>query len=529
MKFRILGPFDVERDGRSIRLGGRKQRTLLAYLVLRSNKVVTNSQLVDALWSEDPPNTATQTIHVYVSQLRKALDSDDSGAHLVTEGAGYVLRAAPDNIDLTNFEATVKDAKATIKRGAVDEAAALLRRAISMWRGPALGELATEQALRADAARLDEMRRSVMEELVDIELSLGRHAEVVGELRSLVADDPLREGFRAQLMLALYRQGRQAQALEVYEETRRLLADELGIDPSRDLKMLHEKVLRQDPSLDPPPRPSVAPARARPDVEEIPAARRVGRPLVVIALVVAALVVVGAAAIWRTRGTGDPLAALDVDALALLDPAGGDIEGLVDFDMPITKIAVGYGSVWVTSEVAGTLARVDPSTRSVRQTIQVGSGPSGIAFGEGAVWVTLSGARTLARIDPETNDVVQRLETGNAPTDVAFAAGHLWTTNRLDGTVSQIDPGTTRTIRTIRVGPSPVVVAGDDEALWIADSLEGTVARLDPTTGSVVASISVGNDPSSIAIADAVWVTNALDGTVSMISSDTNRVVATVS
>lgn len=247
IKFRVLGSLEAVRDGKPIRLGGRKQRTLLAYLVLHANEVVTNSQLVDALWGDEPPNTATQTIHVYVSQVRKTLDSGDAvDSPLATEGAGYVLRVASEDIDLATFQAAVKEAKAAADSGAVEKAIDLLRDAVAMWRGPALGDLAGETALQAEATRLDEMRRGVMEQLVDMELALGRHAELIGELRTLAAEDPLRERFRAQLMLALYLQGRQAQALEVYDETRRLLADELGIDPGRDLQTLHGQILRQD-------------------------------------------------------------------------------------------------------------------------------------------------------------------------------------------------------------------------------------------------------------------------------------------
>ncbi|MDQ3964516.1 MAG: ABC transporter substrate-binding protein [Actinomycetota bacterium] len=531
IKFRILGSLEAVRDDKPIRLGGRKQRTLLAYLVLHANEVVTNSQLVDALWGDDPPNTATQTIHVYVSQVRKTLDNGDgSDAPLATEGAGYVLRIAPADIDLAGFQAAVKEGKAAAEKGAVEEAVALLRIAMGMWRGPALGDLAGEAALQAEATRLDEMRRGVMEELVDMELVQGRHAELIGELRALAADDPLRERFRAQLMLALYRQGRQAQALEVYDETRRLLAAELGIDPGRDLQTLHGQILRQDSTLDLPPRRAAANS-SQPDVRQPvpPPARATRRVRVIVALAVAVAVLIGAAAIWASSRTPVSLGPLEVDTLALLDPQTGEIAGLVDLDVPITKIAFGYDSVWVTSEVAGTITRIDPLSRSVSQTIRVGNGASGIAFGDDAVWVTMSGTRSLARIDPKTNEVVQRLTTGNAPTDVAFAAGNLWTTNRLDGTVSQIDPASAETVRTITIGTSPVTIAGNDDALWVADSLEGSVVRLDPATATIAGSVNVGNDPSAIAVDEAIWVTNALDGTVSKISPTSNRVVSTVS
>lgn len=532
LKFRILGPLEVLRDGKSIRLGGRKQRTLLAYLLLHANQVVTNSQLVDALWADDPPNTATQTIHVYISQVRKALaTSDTADSPLATEGAGYVLRVPPTDLDLGSFEVAVKEAQAAAGRGAMEEAAARLRTAVATWRGPALGDLAGEAALQAEAARLDEMRRGVVEQLIDMELALGRHAELIGELRTLVARDPLHERFRAQLMLALYRQGRQVQALDVYDESRQRLADELGIDPGRDLQTLHEQILRQEPSLDLPLSRVGHSAQSKTDMGERVAdqPQRQPRLQIVVALAVVTALLAGAAAMWASSPPAISLGPLESNTLALLDGQRGEIEGLVDLDVPITKMAFGYESLWVTSEVAGTVTRIDPTSRSVNQSIRVGIGASGIAFGDDAVWVTMSGARALARIDPETNEVVQRLATGNAPTDVAFVADHLWTTNRLDGTVSKIDPASAETVRTITIGTSPVAISGNDVGLWVADSLGGQVVRLDPTTGTIVGSVTVGNDPSAIAVADAIWVANSLDGTVSKISPESNSVESTVS
>lgn len=530
LEFRILGPLEVVRDGEPIRSGGRKQRTLLAYLVLHANETVSNRQLVDALWGDEPPNTATKTIHVYVSQVRRTLEGGEaSDAPLVTEGAGYALRIPQDRIDLVRFEATLKRARADAERGAVEDAAAGLRAALAMWRGPALGELSDEPGLRTEAARLDEMRRAAMEELFDLELALGRQAELIGELRSFVREDPLRERPRAQLMLALYQQGRQADALELYEQTRRLLSDELGIDPGRDLQALHEQILRQDPALDPPRRRGhPLPPRA---VRGGPSGQRraSSRWRVIAARAVAAVAALSAVAFWAWPRESFVLGQVTVDTLAILDPRTGRVVGRLDLGAPITEIAFGYGSVWVTSDIDGTVSRIDPASRSVRQTIRVGSGASGIAFADGAVWITLAGARSLARIDPDTNEVVQRAFTGNAPTDVAFAAGHLWTTDRLDGTVSQIDPVSATRIRTITVGTSPVAIAGNDDALWVADSLGGSVVRIEATTGSVVARVNVGNDPSAIAVSEAVWVTNAHDGTLSKISPASNAVLSTVS
>jgi DNA-binding SARP family transcriptional activator len=241
MEFRILGPLEVYDGERVLPLGGAKQRSLLAMLVLNANKVVPVERLLDALWGEQQPASGAKTLHVYISQLRKALAD-----RLVTQQPGYLLRVDPGELDETRFR-VLREQAASADPGA---AARLLREALSLWRGAPLADLAYEEFAQGEIARLEELYASTIERRIDADIGLGRHLELAAELESLVAAYPLRERLRAQLMLVLYRSGRQAEALEAYQGARRALVDELGIEPSRELRELENAILRQDPSLD---------------------------------------------------------------------------------------------------------------------------------------------------------------------------------------------------------------------------------------------------------------------------------------
>jgi DNA-binding SARP family transcriptional activator len=241
MQFRVLGPLEVLRDGRAVDVRGSKRRSVLALLVLHANEVVRRDRLIEELWGERVPANAAGALQNHVSRLRKDLGADV----VVTKPWGYVLRAEPDEIDLEVFEALVGEAKPLAAR----ERREKLGEALALWRGPALADLAQESALEHESERLEEMRLTALEHRIDADLELGEHEELVPELEALVAAHPLRERLRGQLILALYRGGRQGEALETYRETRRVLVDELGIEPSAELRELERAILRQDPAL----------------------------------------------------------------------------------------------------------------------------------------------------------------------------------------------------------------------------------------------------------------------------------------
>jgi DNA-binding SARP family transcriptional activator len=232
MEFRILGPLEVLSEGHVLELGRQKQRALLAVLLLHANEVVSSDRLIEAIWEERPPETAAKAVQVYVSQLRKLIGKE----RLQTKAPGYLLRVEPDELDSERFRRLGEDGK--------------LREALALWRGPPLAEFGYQRFAQVEIARLEELRLACLEERIEHDLADGRHAELVGELESLTAEHPLRERLRGQLMLAMYRSGRQAEALDAYQEARDALVEELGIEPSRELRERHQAILNQDPALD---------------------------------------------------------------------------------------------------------------------------------------------------------------------------------------------------------------------------------------------------------------------------------------
>src|SRR3954451_7530821 len=246
MEFRILGPLEICQNGRDVPCRGPKQRLLLATLLLSANEVVSSDRLIGALWGEQPPPTAQKALQVHVSQLRRVIDPD----LLVTRPPGYELRVGPEDLDLHQFENAVAEARRAAAQGRPEQAGESLSAALALWRGPALADLTFEEFLQPEIARIEELHHSALEDRIDADLKLGRHAELVADLEALAAQHPLRERIRAQLMLALYRSGRQADALAAYRDTRRLLIDELGLEPGRELKALEAQILAHDGALE---------------------------------------------------------------------------------------------------------------------------------------------------------------------------------------------------------------------------------------------------------------------------------------
>lgn len=245
MDFGILGPLEARSEGRSVSLGGPQQRAVLAILLLHANEVVSTDRLIDELWGEEPPASAKAVLQGYVSHLRKEI-----GAALVTRAPGYALEVVGEELDLRRFEALLGQGREALASSRPDLAAERIREALALWRGPALADFAYEPFAQAAIVRLEELRLTAIEDRIEADLALGRHGPLAGELEGLVAEHPLRERLRGQLMLSLYRSGRQAEALEAYQKGRRALVGELGIDPSPALQALERSILNQDPAID---------------------------------------------------------------------------------------------------------------------------------------------------------------------------------------------------------------------------------------------------------------------------------------
>src|SRR5919201_3733391 len=251
MEFRILGPLEALEDGRPLALGRLKERVVLAVLLLHANEFVSRERLIDDLWGEAPPATARKAVNVYISKLRQTLTRNGHDPIATAEG-GYRLVVDPDLLDAERLRSLIAQARGRMAEGDSDPASSLLQDALALWRGPTLAGIHLESFGRDEVAQLDELRLAALMDRIDCDLALGRHEQVLGELNVLVREHPLRERLRAQQMLALYRAGRQADALAAYAETRRTLVDDLGIEPSEALQRLQQAVLRHDPSLETP-------------------------------------------------------------------------------------------------------------------------------------------------------------------------------------------------------------------------------------------------------------------------------------
>ena len=284
LEFGLLGPFQVLRDGESLALGGRRQRAILAMLACEMGHAVSVERLVDGVWGDPAPPGVVTSVQSYVFHLRQVLEPDRArgtpGSVLVTVPGGYRLAAGPEAVDVTRFEELVASGDAAAEDDQPGIAATAYRSALALWRGDVLEDLGDHDFVAPVRARLDERRASALESRIRAELALGHHTAVVGELGTLIAEHPLREGLHAQLMLALYRSGRQSDALAAYRDLRSVLDTELGIEPSPPLQELNTRMLQQDPTLAWVPRAAVQePARIAGDPTPPPRRPLAGPPL----------------------------------------------------------------------------------------------------------------------------------------------------------------------------------------------------------------------------------------------------------
>jgi peptide/nickel transport system substrate-binding protein len=515
IEFRVLGPLEVRADGHALALGGTKQRTLLALLLAYAGETVRVERIVDELWT-DPPASATQSVQMHVSRLRRAL----GGQLIVTLPAGYMLHLETAELDLRGFELLVDAGHAARRRGDVPGARAAFEKALGKWRGEPFDGVAHGPALTAEAARLSELRLSAQLTRLECDLALGRHVEVLGELEALARREPLKERVRALQMLALYRDGRHADALEVYRRTRALLVEQLGLEPSPELRELQQRILRHDRSLRP-ARPEPQPTAAGP-------ARSRRRPPVLAGLAVAVAAGSALALLGLPGGTRD-LGRIDADAVGVLEPATGHIVAQVATGGRPVGLAATSGAVWLVDGEPSALVRIDADDLRAVDRIPIGPAVTAVAAGGGAVWALASDTRTLLRINTVTNTVVQRIQVGNGPRALTVAAGAIWVANSLDGTVSVVDVGTGRVVARVPVGVAPRALVATATAVWVANEADGTVTRIDARTRAPIATVRVGSGPAGLAVAGGgVWVANAQDATVSRINPQRDAVTTTV-
>jgi YVTN family beta-propeller protein len=521
--FLVLGPLEAVGPSGPVAIGGAKPRVLLAVLVLRAGEFVSRSELVDALWPEAPPASAQQSLESYVSRLRSALRDAGAGPEaLVSMPRGYRLVRDGNRFDHELFIALSDRAGTALAGGDADGASDLATQALALWRGPALAGVAEERALRADAATLEDRRLTVIEIRAEADLAAGRDAQVIAELSAEASRHPTRERIQELLMMALYRSGRQTEALEVYRDCRERLSDELGLEPGPKLRELQARILNHDPSLG--ARDDTGNATVAPTVTR----RRTGRRALFVGLVLVAAVAAGIVREAQHDAASPLDGRLRVAAIGELAVPSGRPQSAAALGAIPSDIVAGGGAEWATSYDEGTLTRIHASTSAVVQTILVGDGASGVAIDAGDAWVAESLTDRLARVSIATNRVVQRIPVGQDPVGVAAGAGSIWVANVAGGTVTRIDPLTGGVLGATKVGSSPVAVAVGDGAVWVALQGSDSVAQLDAQTGQVVRTISVGSGPSAIAIGSSgVWVANQLDSTVSLIDPSSDSVVLT--
>ena len=520
--FRLLGPVEARTADAVASLGGSRQRSVLAILLLHANEVVPSDRLIDLIWDGSAPPTAATALQGYVSQLRKVLEPDRTEPSvIITEGRGYVARVAPGQLDVSRFEQLASQGRTDLAAGRPQQAADAFADALGLWRGPALANVRNESFAQEPIRRLEELRIAAIEDHVEARLATGQHREVIAQLETLVVQHPLRERLRGQLMLALYRSGRQAEALEAFAAGRRRLIEELGIEPGEPLRALHQRMLEQDrslagpePSADPPP-----PARSRRRRRDLAAALAAGALLAAVAVVALAI-----------DGERPASLAPAANSLVLLDAESGRVQATIDVGGTPTSVAVGEGAAWVLNADDQTITRVDERSRAAR-TFGSGGVPTDLAVGAGALWVG-NGKRTRAqfigpvatsvvRVDPSTTAVRAAVSlpdargfTSNLQQDhLAVTPDAVWAVNP-DATVSRVDPRTDAVSAVVRRLSAGAVAAGD-EGVW-ALGLDSSLARIDPVTASVDKRIRVAaNRLSAIAVgAGAVWAAAPYDGTV---------------
>jgi YVTN family beta-propeller protein len=545
MEIKLLGAIEAQADGIALPLGGPRQRAVLADLALNAGQLVPITRLIDDLWAERPPASAKHTLETYVSRLRHVLNASGvAGPSLVTRPGGYLLYAAPEYIDACQFRDLTARGSGALGHGDAAAAMTLFSAAVKLWRGPALADVQDAPFAVLAGQRLEEERLTASEKLVEARLALGQHRELVPELEALIAGSPYRECFHAQLMLALYRSGRQADALAAFGRARDLLAGELGIEPGRELRRLQRAVLLQAPELEPggggaprlAPQPVAAPASRpsdhRPAAQGGPPAReplprRRGRPWRW-ATAAAAVGLAAAVGVPVLLSTGPARGGVLADGVGEVTAAGGIGRGLALPDPPGAAVTAD-GSVWVTSPEGNVVYRIDPVTASIVQTIPVGSGPSAITAAGPDIWVANTLDGTVSRINPIANQVVQTVSVGAEPTGLTSGGGSVWVADAAASTLSALRPVSGQLTSTVALPSPPFGVAFGAGSVWVTSPQDNSVTRVDPRSGQPGQQIPVGAGPTAITFGfGSVWVANGLDSTVSRVDPGTDAVAATI-
>jgi YVTN family beta-propeller protein len=560
-------------DGRPVVVTRGHESALLALLLLQRGAPISVDRIIEELWANAAPENARKSIHIYVSRLRKVIGSSE----IETSAAGYRLAVPPEALDLTSFEGLVEDGRSALNGGDPALALQTFDKALGFWRGEALADFRYEAFAQHEIRRLDELRAAALADRIDGQLALNREDDAIPGIRRLIADHPLWERPRRQLMLALYRGGRQAEALGAFRELRVKLDEELALEPSAELQELERQILNHDPQLGRVHRP--------------PHERRRGRAVLLIgaggALLLAATIV-AVVVVVAGGGSRGSLSTIAPNSLGAIDPKSNRLVAQLPLGSSPTAVSVdSEGSVWVADGGRRQLTAVDPQRLKVVKRVSLESIPTATAVGGNFVWATdplgaHSGA--LSRVDARSGAIRQiavhtgfvadlfapatpnavapdggagvvwtntihnqlvrydrllerfSIGRGHSIDGIAVGAGSIWIASSVDDSVLRFDPQLGRTVAVIPVAAvrgrraaGPAAIAFGFGSIWVADALDDRVTRIDPHTQAVTATMAVASRPTELAIgAGGVWALNSGSGSVSHIDPSTNSVVATI-
>ena len=522
-------------------------------------KIVSSDHaLLNGIGGERPPPSAAESLDTYVYRLRKLLSHD----RLLRQANGYLLRVDPGERDVDQFELLLASAGRASETGDHRAMAAALAEALALWRGPAWADMLDEPSVAGEAQRLEELRLSAVQSRIEAELVIGGGGELVPELKQLAAEHPLRERLLWCLMLALYRAGRQTDALEAFQAARQRLVEELGLEPGPELHELQQRILRHDPLLKAPhPLLSTSEAGDRRKLAAaavLAAAGVLGAVLASVFLFGVATAPPGRAALAGSNGlvaidtaSGRLVAATQLDgapgavssgansvwvadpsggAVTRIDPGSGAVVDQILVGGEPGSIVSGGGAIWAASTIGATVTRIDPTTESLTQTITLpGENPGAIGYGADRLWVADAVAHKLFEIDPATGSLERTLPLDLQPSAILVTDGAIWVAGYNDATVEKLVPASGRVIARVHVGDGPAALAFQAGSLWVANSLDATVSRIDPVTLAVTSTIPVGSGPTALAVGSgSVWVANQYSGTVSRIDPRRDQVAASV-
>lgn len=519
--FGILGPFEVWQEDVPLRVPGAKPQALLVLLLLSANEWVANDRLIDDLWDGAPPAGAPASLHAHVSKVRRLFKSG-TGVEILSRRGAYQLRVDPSAIDARRFEDLAAEGRRFLDREELEAAAESYSVALDLWRGSALEGVELSVAA-AEARRLEEERVSALEALMEARLGTARHpGDLVPELEALVREHPFRERGTELLMVALYRSGRQAEALEAYRAARDRLRDELGLEPGPTLRRLERSILAHEESLG--PASEIATARSLP--------RRSRRNLLVLATLIAGGAAVVGSLTLGSRGGASARTRVAPNSLVAIDPhTNRPVLDLPTGHHP-DALALGGRYLWVSNVVDRTVSRVDLVTHAVRT---FGGFPfaGGLAVDNtGAVWVSGFGDPRIARLAPGSFNTadMQTIRVPSRAEALAVGGGYLWVTNpsRVRGaggdTVSQIGLSTRRFVRAIPVDLTPIDVVFADGQAWVAD-YDGSTLSIVRAGSSASHQISLEGGPVALAAGGGfVWAVSYWNEVVYRIDPATGRV-----